>query len=129
MPHQLVACQSTLDPLATPFKSVSSALTHQLPIILASNARSLKDKVPYLVQLLEDDRPHIVIVTETWLNTDSISCVCAQLSRNPTSGEKLYSIENSERVGKRGGGIMVLVRSDYAESIARLSATPPISHD
>ena len=43
--------------------------------------------------------------------------------------EKQYIIESYERAGKRGGGTMVLVRSDYAHSIVRLSPTTPISRD
>ncbi|RNA28052.1 hypothetical protein BpHYR1_002137 [Brachionus plicatilis] len=42
--------------------------------------------------MLEDERPHIAIITE----------------------------------GKRGWGTMVLVRTDYAESIPKLSAALPI---
>ncbi|RNA14462.1 hypothetical protein BpHYR1_027087, partial [Brachionus plicatilis] len=65
----------------------------------------------------------------TWLNSDSVASVCAQLSYSNTHKLKQYNTESTERTGKRGGGTMVLVRTDYTESITRLPATPPIIKD
>ncbi|RNA02232.1 hypothetical protein BpHYR1_008766, partial [Brachionus plicatilis] len=47
------------------------------------------------------------------------------LSTNEKSSNGDF-IPSTERTGKRGGGTMVLVRTDYTESITRLPAKPPI---
>ena len=66
------------------------------------NARSLKNKLPELHYILHNDKPDVVIVTETWLDgtvTDSVLC-----------GNSGYSIFRNDRESI-GGGVLILTKN------------------
>ena len=79
---------SDLSPLAKKLYPPTSSISQQLPIILLSNALSLREKAHHLVQLLEDDMPHIAIITKTWLKPETSVFTYAHVCRNSTSYEK-----------------------------------------
>ena len=65
------------------------------------NARSLINKKPELNIMVEDIDPHIIGITESWANTDITD---AEL------GLTGYVIFRRDRIGKRGGGVMLYVK-------------------
>ncbi|CAF0811810.1 unnamed protein product, partial [Didymodactylos carnosus] len=69
-----------------------------------SNSPLALQKFDLLLNILQSDRPLVVAVTETWL------------SRNIDNSKFLVSgyqpVIRRDRVGKRGGGILTLVRDD-----------------
>ena len=75
--------------------------------ICCQNVRSLHNKTAVIHDLLDNDKWHIFILTESWLTpNDNFTLRLA----SPTN----YSYHNVPRnTGKRGGGIAVLYRNDY----------------
>ena len=72
--------------------------------ILQFNAQSLLPKLSELSELALASQPHLIAITETWLGSDV-----------PDGAVVLagYSIAaRVDRVNRRGGGVLVLVRSD-----------------
>ena len=77
--------------------------------ILYTNARSLISKIDHLNVLTVDHKPHIVLICETWLNSD----IC-----NSMLNISDYYIDNELRIDRTdtsrgiGGGLLVYVRND-----------------
>ena len=94
-----------------------------LPAIITTNLRSIKNKVLYFAQLLDDLQPHVAFVTETWLNSDTRDICLAEIFDN---SQHSYNAVSSERpLGKRGGGVLTLVRRDYSASLTQLHIKDP----
>ena len=79
-------------------------------VLLYMNARSILSKIDHLNILVKDEKPHVVLINESWLN-DSIS--------NSLISIDGYYIDNELRIDKNvnhgrgiGGGLLVYVRND-----------------
>ena len=73
----------------------------------------MKSKITSLTEILEEKNPHIFLIAETLLRTDTGIHV------------KNYTFYGRKREGKSGGGVGILVRNDL-----RLNTAPHISsHD
>ena len=72
--------------------------------VLQFNARSLLPKLSELRHLVQGRNPHLIAVTETWLNS-SVPDGAVSL---PGYG----SVFRVDRKSRRGGGVLVLVRDD-----------------
>ena len=69
------------------------------------NARSLRNKFSDLKALAFADEYDIIGVSETWINTDHRDYI-AEYSLPG------YSIFNSERIGKIGGGVLMYIKTE-----------------
>ncbi len=67
------------------------------------NARSMRDKAPALSDLIQTKSIHILAVTETWLTRKETTASLADIT--PTG----FSFHHKPRVGRRGGGVGLLV--------------------
>ena len=72
-----------------------------LAAFLCLNARSIVNKKNELNIMVEDIEPHIIGITESWANTDITD---AEL------GLTGYVIFRSDRIGRRGGGVILYVK-------------------
>ena len=88
--------------------------TDHLPTITVINARSLNNKAELLNQLLYDAKVDIAVVTETWLNAENVGIVEQQLNNEFTK----ISIT---RDGRRGGGVTILIRKNYASKVININ--------
>ena len=68
--------------------------------------------------LINDEKPHLVCITETWLN-DEISN--AMISFDNYYIDKDLRIDRADTSQGRGGGLIVYVRNDVIVT--------PVSHD
>lgn len=79
------------------------------------NARSIKNKLPDLHCFLSTQHPDIVVITETWLNSDiNDSCIV---------GDCPFTVFRADRVSvsnehKRGGGVCVLLNDNTTRAIS-----------
>ena len=87
----------------------------QLPTILTTNIRSLQKqgKAELLTQLIEDMNANITCITETWAHKDNIDMILHRLGQQ-------HHVLSDERVDTRGGGTMIMVNKNYANSITRI---------
>ena len=65
------------------------------------NARSIVNKKNKLNIMVEDINPHIICITESWANKDISD---AEL------GLKGYVMFRRERIGRRGGGVILYIK-------------------
>ena len=75
-----------------------------------ANVRGMKSKITSLTEILNEKKPHIFLLTETLLRTNTGIHV------------KNYTFYGRKREGKLGGGVGILVRNDL-----RLNTAPHIS--
>lgn len=68
------------------------------------NARSLNNKIPLLHLFLCINKPDIVFITETWLNS--------KIADSEIIADLPYNITRVDRKQRRGGGVCCLVRKD-----------------
>ena len=61
------------------------------------NARSIINKKTELNIMVEDIKPHIIGITETWANNDIT---------NAELGLEGYVMFRKDRIGRRGGGVL-----------------------
>ena len=86
---------------ALPWRQSESAQAPTLLLFLVTNARSLLPKIEELSSLVMTVKPSLVFVTEAWLN----DCMPSSLLELP----RYCSIVRRDRVGRRGGGVLVLI--------------------
>jgi hypothetical protein len=85
-------------------RRTAAAADTQLTHCVSLNARSLNNKLLELHRLLAD-RPSVVSITETWLNSDNLLT---------DSGN--YSIYRRDRLDRRGAGVCMLIDNDVFQS-------------
>jgi hypothetical protein len=88
-------------------------LTDRLPIIATTNARSITNKTELLNQFLADAKIDVAIVTETWLHDNNTKIIESQFRDN-------FSVVSTTRVGRRGGGVSILVNKRYVANCTQL---------
>ena len=82
------------------------------------NALSLRNKIPELESFVGDHLPHLLAITETWLNTDTFDAEIALPS---------YHIVRKDRFrDRRGGGVLLYVSSALPFALVPLS--PSCTH-
>lgn len=91
-------------------KNTSSAKNEKLNIALL-NIRSIRNKLNELEMFVDDlnKKPHIIIITETWLREDEL---------------KIFNLKNYQTIGncrtiQRGGGILFFIRDTIRFKIIR----------
>jgi hypothetical protein len=67
-------------------------------------------------QLLDDAKPDLAFITETWLTEQNKTIKLSQI--NPE-----YQIASSERTNKKGGGTLILIKESFSNNI-KLIPTP-----
>ena len=65
------------------------------------NARSIINKKTELNNMVDDIKPHIIGITESWANDDITD---AQL------GLEGYAMFRKDRIGRRGGGVLLFIK-------------------
>ena len=70
------------------------------------NAQSINNKINNFIQILEDNDINICCISETWLQTQN-NTITAKLK------ESGYTIYHFNRISKRGGGVAILLKSNY----------------
>ena len=93
----------------------------RLPIIVATNLRSIRNKLLYFSQFLDDHEPHIAFITETWLTAACKGVLLAEFFDNCKHS---YNFVSSERENQNGGGTLILVRREYSASITLIQPKP-----
>ena len=95
---------------ATPDKSVkqrqNKTNTDDIWKIMYANVRGMKSKINSLIEVLQDHNPHVFLITETQLKSDTGIKV---------SG---YTIYSRARPQGTGGGVAILVRNDIIQHTA-----------
>lgn len=94
-----------------------------MPIVVTTNARSITTKIEYVSQFLDDLKPHVVIITETWLNASNKATTLAELRELCNTN---YCVINTERpdLHAHGGGTLILVRHDFSYQLTTISPKP-----
>ena len=82
--------------------------THETWNIIYSNVRGLKSKLNSINQILLDQQPHLLLITETQLRSNI----------GMSSFFNGYEFYSRKREGKVGGGVAALVRNDVRSNIA-----------
>ena len=67
------------------------------------NARSIINKKDELNIMVDDIKPHIIGITETWANNDITD---AEL------GLEGYAMFRKDRMGRRGGGVLLYIKDN-----------------
>ena len=75
-------------------------------VIMYTNIRGIKGKLTSLRQILLENSPHVFLITET------------QMRSNTGISINGYTFFTRKREGKTGGGVGILVRNDIRSSIA-----------
>ena len=75
-------------------------------VIMYANTRGIKGKLTSLRQILLENSPHVFLITET------------QMRSNTGISINGYTFFARKREGKTGGGVGILVRNDVRSSIA-----------
>ena len=68
---------------------------------LAINARSIINKKTELNIIVDDIKPHIICITESWANNDMT---------NAELGLEGYVMFRKDRIGRRGGGVLLYIK-------------------
>ena len=89
-----------------------------LPSIYATNCRSLNiNKISELRQLATTDRYDILMLTETWLNTD----------KEATADIPGYSMFTANRCNRIGGGVALYTTTALCSRVIRKHSSPTLS--
>ena len=73
--------------------------------MLTFNAQSIRNKMDSFRALMAVEKPEIVGITETWISTDTTDFV----GEYELSGYKIFK---KDRVGKKGGGVLLYIKED-----------------
>ena len=73
--------------------------------LMYSNIRGLKGKLTSLRQILNENKPHLFLITETQMRT------------NTGINIEGYTFHGRKREGKIGGGVGILIRNDVRTSL------------
>ena len=65
------------------------------------NARSIINKKNELNIMVDEIKPHIIGITESWANNDI---------RDAELGLEVYVIFRKDRIGRRGGGVLLYIK-------------------
>jgi hypothetical protein len=96
-------------------RSKKPELTKSLPSIINLNSRSICNKQEDLMQLLQDNKTDIVVITETWINSENEKIQLAAVeSNNPEY--VVFSEKRNRSDAAKGGGVMILVNKSYGEA-------------
>ena len=83
----------------------SSSFTNNLPKCLLLNVRSIRNKIDEFQALLSMDSFDVIALTETWLDANF---------EDKELGLEGYNIFRKDRQGKRGGGVLMAIKSCYS---------------
>ena len=75
------------------------------------NARSIINKKDELNIMVDDIKPHIIGITETWANNDITD---AEL------GLEGYAMFRKDRMGRRGGGVLLYIKDNIPAYVVQL---------
>ena len=70
------------------------------------NARSIINKKTELNIMVDDIKPHIIGITESWANNDIT---------NAELGLEGYVMFRKDRIGRRGGGVLLYIKEGQEE--------------
>ena len=98
-----------------PHRRCISVPKNNFPSILLLNARSIFNKMDELTCLVSSVRPHIVAISESWLNPDVTSDL---LSLNG------YAFYRKDRVGRIGGGVCLWLSNSFRSSVITSYESP-----
>jgi hypothetical protein len=90
-------------------------LTKNLPSIINLNSRSICNKQEDLMQLLQDNKTDIVVITETWINSENEKIQLAAVEANNPE-YTVFSEKRNRSDAAKGGGVMILVNKSYGEA-------------
>lgn len=100
---------SSVPEIPQPANPITNVVLSPSLKILSFNARSLTHKLDYLLELVEERKPDIIVITETWLTSSYESSEFA-LSQ--------YQMVRADRPSDhRGGGILIYFRIQYSVSL------------
>ena len=80
------------------------------------NIRSIRNKVEYIIELLEEFQLDVMCITETWLFETDIGIVEAALPKT----HSLLHVPRSAWVNGRGGGVAVI----YSQALSNIRLSP-----
>ena len=98
------------EPIIPKPKRISAEQATKLPSLLLTNARSICNKIEEVNQLLDDAKPDLAFITETWLTEQNKTIKLSQI--NPE-----YQIASSERTNKKGGGTLILIKESFSNNM------------
>ena len=75
------------------------------------NARSIINKKTELNIMVDDIKPHIIGITESWANNDIT---------NAELGLEGYVVFRKDRIGRRGGGVLLYIKDTIPASEVQL---------
>lgn len=102
--------------------------TNHLPVILNFNSRSICNKNVDLKQIVDDNKADIIIITETWINSSNESVQLNMLGKDNPEYEIISQKRTREDVS-RGGGIIIMVKKSYSQSIKQIKTQQQPSPD
>jgi exonuclease III len=73
------------------------------------NVQSLVNKIYLLNEIIDNSKPDIIALTETWMKEDNVT-------DQMISGNGLYEVYRVDRDHKIGGGVCLLVNKKYNSS-------------
>lgn len=73
--------------------------------VLNINCQSIKNKVPEFHQVIDQDKPNIIVGTESWLKPE-----IGDAEIFPTN---TYNIYGKDRANKKGGGVFLAITKDF----------------
>jgi len=92
---------------STPVKQVRRRCQHQLTL-LNVNCQSIAGKKAEFQQKVEDTKPDIICATETWLSADHKDGEIGDVY----AFQDNYDVYRKDRVGKKGGGVLLAIRKN-----------------
>ena len=90
--------------LFLPRNFASAAMQHKFINVATFNARSICNKLLKLHRFLYHENQHVVLITETWLNSN--------IRDSLLDPERKYHIFRCDRSDRRGGGVCILVNHE-----------------
>ena len=81
------------------------------------NARSIINKKTELNIMVDDIKPHIIGITESWANNDIT---------NAELGLEGYVMFRKDRIGRRGGGVLLYIKDTIPAWLGQLIVTPEV---
>ena len=93
---------------SSPIKSKPTRQTKNRPLrIVNVNCQSLNNKKDRFLNLTDSTKPDVIIATETWIHSESLSAEFFSTH---------YEVHRRDRPDKKGGGVLIAVNSEYANS-------------